>query len=229
MSPLILIIEDEDAIRKFLSVSLTDADYRINLAASGEEGIRLAVETPPDLVILDLGLPGIDGQDVIAKLREWSKVPILVLSARDQEFQKIRALDLGADDYVTKPFSVGEVLARIRVALRHGVTSNHTTNIVKFSNVVVDMVARTVTRDEQAIHLTPLEYRLLITMIQHSGKVLTHRFLLREVWGPSDTAEAHYVRVFVANLRRKLEVDSARPRHFLTEPGVGYRFVHEPT
>lgn len=225
MSPLILIIEDETPIRRFLSASFTDAGYRINEAANGEEGLRLAVEYPPDLVVLDLGLPGVDGQLVIKELRQWLRAPIVVLSARDQEVQKIQALDNGADDYVTKPFSMGELLARIRAALRHAASSETASSVIEFGTIRVDLVARLVTRDDKPIHLTPLEYKLLVTMAQHPGKVLTHRFLLREVWGPSDSAESHYVRVFVANLRRKLEIDSARPQFLLTEPGVGYRFV----
>ncbi|MCC6507682.1 MAG: response regulator [Pirellulaceae bacterium] len=223
MNPLILIIEDEAPIRKYLSASFVDAGYRVNEAASGEEGLRLAVDYPPDLVVLDLGLPGIDGQEVIQQLRQWLRVPIIVLSARDQEAQKILALDHGADDYVTKPFGTGELLARIRAALRHA-ASSPTGNVVTFGTVRVDLAARTVHRNHEIVHLTPLEYKLLVTMIRHTGKVLTHRFLLREVWGPNDVAEPHYVRVFMANLRRKLEEDSARPQFFLTEPGVGYRF-----
>ncbi|HUP78415.1 MAG TPA: response regulator [Pirellula sp.] len=224
-SPLILIIEDELPIRRFLRASLSDESYRLNEASTGLEGLRVAQQQPPDLVLLDLGLPDLDGQEIIRSLREWSKVPIIVLSARDQEAQKIQALDGGADDFVTKPFSVGELLARMRTALRHSIAEVIETSVVAFGEVRVDLVARVVYRNNKEIHLTPLEYKLLLTMLKHNGKVLTHRFLLREVWGPSDTTELHYVRVFVANLRKKLERDPARPEYFLTEPGVGYRFA----
>ena len=223
--PLILIIEDELPIRRFLSASLSDESYRLNEAGTGMEGLRVAQQQPPDLVLLDLGLPDLDGQEIIRILRAWSKVPIIVLSARDQEAQKIQALDGGADDFVTKPFAVGELLARIRTALRHSNAEAMETSVMEFGEVRVDLVARVVYRNNQEIHLTPLEYKLLLTMLKHIGKVLTHRFLLREVWGPSDTTELHYVRVFVANLRKKLERDPARPEYFLTEPGVGYRFA----
>ncbi len=224
-SPLILIIEDELPIRRFLRASLSDESYRLNEASTGMEGLRVAQQQPPDVVLLDLGLPDLDGQEIIRRLREWSKVPIIVLSARDQEAQKIQALDGGADDFVTKPFAVGELLARIRTALRHSIAEAIEISVVAFGEVRVDLVARVVYRNNQEIHLTPLEYKLLLTLLKHNGKVLTHRFLLREVWGPSDTTELHYVRVFVANLRKKLERDPARPEYFLTEPGVGYRFA----
>ncbi len=223
--PLVLIIEDEQPIRRFLSASLSDEGYRLNEATSGAEGLRVAQQHPPDLVILDLGLPDIDGQEIIQRLREWSKVPIIVLSARDQEAQKIRALDGGADDFVTKPFAIGELLARIRTAFRHAASDVVESSLVEFGDVRIDLVARVVYRKTQEVHLTPLEYKLLVAMVKQNGKVLTHRYLLREVWGPSDTTELHYVRVFVANLRKKLEKDPARPAHFLTEPGVGYRFT----
>ena len=228
MSPLILIIEDDVPIRRLLGAALIDEGYRINFAANGEEAIRMVVQYPPDMVLLDLGLPDRDGQELIGQLRQWLRAPILVLSARDQEQEKIQALDSGADDYVTKPFSTGELLARIRTAFRHALSENSATSTVQFGTVKVDLAARTVHRDGKLVHLTPIEYKLLVTLIQHTGKVLTHRFLLREVWGPSHSAESHYVRVFVANLRRKLENDSARPRFLLTEPGVGYRFVASP-
>ena len=224
-NPLILIIEDEQPIRRFLRASLSDEGYRLNEASTGAEGLHVAQQPPPDLVILDLGLPDMDGQEIIRRLREWSKVPIIVLSARDQEAQKIQALDGGADDFVTKPFAIGELLARIRTALRHSTTESIESPIVEFGEVRVDIGARVVYRKDAEVHLTPLEYKLLLTMLKHNGKVLTHRFLLREVWGPSDTTELHYVRVFVANLRKKLEQDPARPAYFLTEPGVGYRFT----
>lgn len=226
-SPLVLIVEDEQPIRRFLRASLVAAGYRIAEAGTGEDGLRLAVQQPPDLVILDLGLPGIDGQQVLLRLREWLSAPIVVLSAREQEKQKVEALDAGADDYVTKPFGVGELLARIRTALRHANRLASESSVVSMGDLRVDLAARLVFRADQQVHLTPLEYKLLVTLLKHPGKVLTHRFLLREVWGPQDSQETHYLRVFVASLRRKLEADSARPRYILTEPGVGYRFAAE--
>ena len=225
--PLILIIEDEQPIRRFLRVSLSNAGYRIHEAASGEEGLRMATSAPPDLVILDLGLPDLDGQAVLTRLREWLTAPILILSARDQETQKVLALDHGADDFVTKPFGVGELLARMRTALRHAHRVGPESTVLSVGELRVDLTARIVSHREEEVHLTPLEYKLLLTMLKHAGKVLTHRFLLREVWGPLDSQENHYLRVFVASLRRKLEDDPARPRYILTEQGVGYRFAAE--
>lgn len=223
--PLVLIIEDELPIRRFLRVSLCDENYRLNEAGDGAEGLRIAREFPPDLIILDLGLPDIDGHDVILRIREWTRTPIIVLSARDQEEQKIKALDSGADDFVTKPFGIGELLARIRTALRHVAVETNESSTFLFGDIRVELGNREVFRNGKQVHLTPLEYRLLCTMIKHSGKVLTHRYLLREVWGPDESNEPHYVRVFMANLRKKLEHDSTQPKHFLTEPGVGYRFA----
>jgi two-component system, OmpR family, KDP operon response regulator KdpE len=223
----ILIIEDEQPIRRFLRASLSNEGYQVSEAASGEEGLRVASSHPPDLVILDLGLPDLDGQAVLQQLREWCTAPIIVLSARDQEQQKIDALDHGADDYVTKPFSIGELLARMRTALRHAHPKGPEAAIITIGDLRVDLAARLVYRQDEVVHLTPLEYKLFITMLKHSGKVLTHRFLLREVWGPQDSQENHYLRVFVASLRKKLEDDPARPRYFLTEPGVGYRLSGE--
>ena len=224
---LILIIEDEQPIRRFLRASLTNEGYRIVEAVSGDEGLRMAASQPPDLVILDLGLPDLDGQDVLKRLREWYSAPIIVLSARDQEPQKIQALDHGADDYVTKPFGIGELLARMRTALRHAHRVGSEATTITIGDLRVDLAARLVYRNGELVHLTPLEYKLLVTMLKHAGKVLTHRFLLREVWGPHDSQENHYLRVFVASLRRKLEDDPARPRYILTEQGVGYRFAAE--
>ncbi len=223
--PLILIVEDELPIRRFLTAALADAGYRWNEASTAVEALRMAREAPPDGVILDLGLPDLDGQKVIEQLREWYRQPIIVLSARDQEYQKVRALDAGADDYVTKPFGVGELLARLRVALRHAVLQVAPSTKIEFGDCRVDLGARLVYREGVEVHLTPLEYKLLITLLQHANKVLTHRFLLKAVWGPNDEAEPHYLRVFVANLRRKLEQDPARPQFIVTEPGVGYRFT----
>lgn len=220
----ILVIEDERPIRLFLKASLSNEGYRVSEAISGDEGLRMASVQPPDLVILDLGLPDRDGQDVLKRLREWFQSPIIILSARDQELQKIRALDSGADDYLTKPFGIGELLARMRTAIRHAHRIGADETTVTIGDLRVDLAARLVYRKGVEVHLTPLEYKLLVTMVKHAGKVLTHRFLLREVWGPHDSQENHYLRVFVASLRRKLEDDPARPRHILTEQGVGYRF-----
>lgn len=225
--PLILIIEDEPPIRRFLRASLGGAGYRLNEAASGEEALRIASEQPPDLVILDLGLPDLDGQEVLRRLREWLTAPIIVLSARDQETQKIKALDGGADDYVTKPFGMGELLARMRTAIRHASRGATDSPVFTLAELRVDLATHRVFRRDQEIHLTPLEFKLLATLVRHAGKVLTHRFLLREVWGPQDSQESHYLRVFVAGLRKKLEDDSTRPRYILTEQGIGYRLAAE--
>jgi two-component system, OmpR family, KDP operon response regulator KdpE len=223
--PLLMIVEDELPIRRFLRSSLGD-QYRLVEAETGQKAVRLAAQQPPDLVVLDLGLPDADGQNVIRQLREWLKAPIIVLSARDQEQQKITALDNGADDYLTKPFSTGELLARIRVALRHAArVSGAESSIFESGDLKVDLAARRVLVRGKEVHLTPIEYKLLSTLIQHAGKVLTHQFLLREVWGPHHVQESHYLRVFMASLRRKIENDSTQPRHLLTEQGVGYRLA----
>lgn len=224
---LVLIIEDEPPIRRFLRASLKAEGYRVVEAETGEEGLRLAVQQPPDLVILDLGLPAMDGQEVLRSLREWLTAPIIILSARDRERQKIEAIDAGADDYLTKPFGVGELLARMRMALRHAHRVSSDSSILTIGGLKIDLAARSVFRGDVRIHLTPTEYKLLVTLVKNSGKVLTHRFLLREVWGPSDAQETHYLRVFVASLRRKLEDDPSRSRYILTEQGVGYRFAEE--
>jgi two-component system KDP operon response regulator KdpE len=226
-SHLILIIDDEPPIRRFLRASLSAAGYRIVEAESGESGVKLAARQPPDLVILDLGLPDLDGQEVLIRLREWLAVPIIILSARDQEAQKVRALDEGADDYLTKPFGVGELLARIRTAMRHARPARTESSVLSIGDVRVDLSARLVLVGEERVALTPIEYKLLVTLMRHSGKVLTHRFLLREVWGPHASQETHYLRVFVAGLRRKLGDDPARSRYLATEQGVGYRFAAE--
>ncbi|SRR6266851_1929552 len=227
-SPLILLIDDELPIRRFLRVALGGDGYRLLEAETGEQGLRLAAQQPPDLVILDLGLPDIDGQTVLRRLREWLQAPIVILSVRDQDQQKIDALDGGADDYLTKPFSTGELLARIRVALRHaaGPTNNEESSVFVSGDLKVDLAARRVFVQKNEVHLTPLEYKLLTTLVRHAGKVLTHRFLLKEVWGPHHTQETHYLRVFIAGLRRKIH-DSLPPRYLLTEPGVGYRLSAE--
>ena len=225
--PKILLIEDEQEIRRFLRVSLASHGYRLVEAATGTEGVMHAASQQPDLMILDLGLPDIDGMEVIRQVREWSRMPIVILSARGQEQEKVKALDAGADDYLTKPFSVGELLARLRVALRHAATAAGEAGepVFVLEGLRVDLARRQVFVDDQEIHLTPIEYRLLTTMIKYAGKVITHRQLLKEVWGPDSVFETHYLRVYMAQLRRKLEADTAQPRFLLTEPGVGYRLA----
>ncbi len=227
--PLTLIVDDEAPIRKFLRASLAE-DHRLVEAETGAAALRLAAEQPPDLVILDLGLPDLDGLEVLRRLREWSAAPVIVLSARGGERDKVAALDAGADDYLTKPFGVGELLARIRVAFRHalrGKQAGHAEPRFGVGELTVDLAARRVFIGPREVHLTPLEYKLLTVMIQHAGKVLTHRHLLKEVWGPLQVGETHYLRVFMAGLRRKLEADPAQPRYLLTEQGVGYRLADE--
>lgn len=224
---LVLLIEDELPIRRFLRASLGAEGYRVVEATTGEEGIKLATSQPPDFVILDLGLPGLDGQDVLRRLREWLTAPIIILSARDQEKQKVEALDAGADDYLTKPFGMGELLARMRLALRHTQSKSGESTTLQIGDLRIDLAARNVTVNEEPIHLTPLEYKLLVLLMKNAGKVLTHRYLLKEVWGPHDVHENHYLRVFVATLRRKIEPDSTQPRYILTEQSVGYRFAAE--
>jgi two-component system KDP operon response regulator KdpE len=223
----ILLIEDEVAIQRFLRASLNYEGYRVIEAVSGEQGLRLAISQPPDLILLDLGLPDMDGREVLLRLREWYSQPIIILSARDQETEKINALDSGADDYVTKPFGIGELLARMRNAMRHRQGSATDVTRMQIGELVVDFASRLVFRRGKEVHLTPIEYKLVVTMVKNAGKVLTHRYLLREVWGPQSSHENHYLRVFVATLRRKLEDDPARPRYLRTEQGVGYRFSAE--
>jgi two-component system KDP operon response regulator KdpE len=227
--PRVLLVDDELPIRKFVGAALIGANYQLNEASTGEQALRQATQAPPDLVILDLGLPDMDGQDVIRRLREWLAAPIIVLSARDEDQQKIAALDNGADDYLTKPFSTGELLARVRVALRHanqtGEEAGNTT--FEYGDLKVDLAARRVFVSGAEVHLTPLEYKLVTTLVRNAGKVLTHRYLLKEVWGPHQVEETHYLRVFMANVRRKLELDPARPRYLLTEQGVGYRLASD--
>jgi two-component system KDP operon response regulator KdpE len=229
-APLVLLVEDELPIRKFLGASLASAGYRLDEATTGHEALKLAAESPPDLVILDLGLPDMDGQELLRKLREWLAAPIIVLSARDQEQQKIAALDHGADDYLTKPFSTGELMARIRAALRHvaRITSQEAgEGVYQNGDLKIDLSTRRIFVGENEVHLTPIEFKLLATLVLSAGKVLTHRQLLKEVWGPHQVEETHYLRVFMANLRRKIEADPAQPRYLLTEQGVGYRLAAE--
>lgn len=222
----ILLIEDEPQMRRFLRIILNSHGYRLIEAATGEEGLIQTAVRNPDLVLLDLGLPDIDGLDVTLRIREWSSVHIIVISAREQERDKIKALDAGADDYLTKPFGAGELLARIRVALRRsaikGKDGQQSTFIM--DDLKVDLLKRQVFLGGKEVHLTPIEYKLLATLIQNAGKVLTHRQLLREVWGPPYADQTQYLRVYMAQLRHKLGDNPARPRFLINEPGVGYRF-----
>jgi two-component system KDP operon response regulator KdpE len=222
---LILLIEDEPQMQRFLRIVLQGQGYRFIEAQTGQEGLVQAATRSPDIILLDLGLPDIDGLEVTRRLREWSDIPIIVLSAREQEQDKIKALDAGADDYLTKPFGAGELLARIRVAIRHKVMRQSTTGEPVFilDNLRVDMSLRQVFLNEQEVHLTPIEYKLLTVLIQNAGKVITHNQLLKEVWGPSYSKETQYLRVYMTQLRHKLESDPARPRFLINEPGIGYR------
>ena len=223
--PLILIIEDEVQIRRFLRASLTSHGYRLQEAVTGQEGLTKAATSQPDLIILDLGLPDLDGLDITRRLREWTALPIVILSARRQEQDKVAALDAGADDYLTKPFGVAELLARLRVALRHvqQTSLEQSSPIFSIGELKIDLNRRQVFLNAQEIHLTPIEYKLLATLVKYAGKVVTHNQLLREVWGPGFAEETHYLRVYMGQLRHKLEVEPARPRYITTEPGVGYR------
>jgi len=228
-APVVVVIEDELQIRRFLRPTLVSQGYRVVEAATGEEGVLQSATRQPDIVILDLGLPDMDGLEVIRRLREWTTVPVIILSARGQERDKIAALDAGADDYVAKPFAVGELLARMRVALRHAARSTRepTDSTFAVGAIRVDLARRHVFVGDIEVHLTRTEYKLLATLIRHAGKVLTHRQLLQEVWGPPYADQTHYLRVYMGQLRHKLEADPARPRFLLTEPGVGYRLVTE--
>lgn len=222
----ILVVEDEREIRRFLSSSLSDGGFEVVESETLRGGLVEAGTRKPDLVILDLGLPDGDGVDFIREVRAWSNLPIVVLSAREAERDKIGALDAGADDYLTKPFSTGELLARVRAALRRTTSATlDAGSTIHFGSVEVDLARRQVTINGESVHLTPIEYRLLTTLLAHEGKVLTHRNLLREVWGPAYVEHNHYLRIYMGHLRHKLEVDPTRPRHLLTETGVGYRFV----
>jgi two-component system, OmpR family, KDP operon response regulator KdpE len=220
----ILVIEDEEPIRKFLRVSLGAQGYRLVESATGKDGLLQAATAQPDLIILDLGLPDMDGVDLTRQIREWSKVPIIIVSARGKEQDKVVALDAGADDYLTKPFGVGELLARLRVALRHRATTSSDGNpVFENGDLKVDLARREITLAGKVVHVTPNEFRLLAILVKHAGRVLTHRLLLKEIWGPGSTEETHYLRVYMNQLRQKLEPDPAQPRYLLTEPGVGYR------
>lgn len=220
----ILIIEDEPQIRKFLKSALSSQGYAIREAVNGKEGLTLVTTHPPEVVILDLGLPDMDGLEIIRQVREWSYVPIIVLSARGQEQDKITALELGADDYLTKPFGVGELLARLKVAIRHsGLYQQQEMQVFTYEGLTVDLTKRQVFVDSEEIHLTPTEYKLLTVLVKHAGKVITHSQLLREVWGKHSTEQNHYLRIYMQHLRQKLKDDPLHPRYLLTETGIGYR------
>jgi two-component system KDP operon response regulator KdpE len=218
----VLVVDDERAIRRFLQVSLTAHGHTVFEATGGQEALEAVVAHRPDVLILDLGLPDIEGIEVTRQLREWTQIPIIILSVRDHETDKIAALDAGADDYLTKPFSVGELLARLRVALRRAATKEDTP-IFTSGALTVDLARRVVIADNREVQLTPTEYDLLKFMVMHAGKVMTHSQILRQVWGPGAEDQSHLLRVNISNLRRKLEPDPTRPTYILTEPGVGYR------
>jgi len=222
----ILLVDDDVSIQRAVAPLLRSRGYHVDVVGTGAEGVAAAVEREPDLIVLDLGLPDLEGVEVCRRMRDHSKAPIVILSARSEEAEKVAALDLGADDYVAKPFAVGELLARIRAALRRSIIrADGAGSIVHFGPVEVDLEKRIVRLDGDDVHLTPNEYKLLQVLIQHTGKVLTQRQLLNEVWGPQHTEQAQYLRVYIAQLRRKLERDPARPKYLQTEPGVGYRLV----
>jgi two-component system KDP operon response regulator KdpE len=223
--PVIIVIEDDPPIRRFLRTGLATKGFTVFEADTGKQGIVEAGVRKPDLVILDLGLPDMDGVEVIRAIRAWSSIPIIILSARSSEHFKIDALDAGADDYLTKPFGFGELLARIRVALRHSVRplEQLQNEVFVLENLKVDLVNRVVTLDDNEVHLTPIQYRLLTVLVKNAGKVLTHQQILKEVWGPSYQENAHYLRIYMSQLRQKLEQDPTQPQILLTESGVGYR------
>lgn len=221
--PLVLVVEDEPPMRKFIRASLTSHGYRLLEADRASEALMLATSHNPELILLDLGLPDADGIELTRQIREWSRVPIIVISARGREDDKVAALDAGADDYLTKPFGVNELLARMRVAQRHAVGAAAPEPVFELGELRIDFARREVTRAGEPVHLTPIEYKLLGLFARHVGKVLTHRQILKEVWGPAHASQTHYVRVHMAELRKKIELDPSRPKLLVTEPGVGYR------
>ena len=220
----VLVVDDELPIRRFLRITLEANGYRVYEVSNGRDAIQEAARLRPDLIILDMGLPDIEGLEVLRRLRDWTSTPTIILSVRDSDADKVAALDAGADDYLAKPFSLEELMARMRAAQRHAQPGPQPTVFVA-GDVAVDLAHRQVTKRGEAVRLTPTEYALLRLLVQHAGKVLTHRQILKEVWGPDYTEETHYLRVYFAQLRQKLEDDPARPRLLLTEPGVGYRLA----
>ena len=227
---MILLIEDERQMRRFLRVTLQSEAYGVLEAETAADGLTQAATRNPDVVLLDLGLPDMDGLEVIERLRDWSAVPIIVISAREQEGDKIKALDKGADDYLTKPFGAGELLARIRAALRRAAPKSHDQGEAVFvaEELRIDFLKRQVYCGTREVHLTPIEYRLLTVLVKNAGRVMTHRQILKEVWGPPYVEQTHYLRVFMNQLRKKIEADSTRPHFLLNEPGIGYRFKPNP-
>lgn len=221
----LLIVEDEFDIRKFLRVSLAAEGYKVVESATARRGVIDAATHKPDLAIIDLGLPDFEGTDVIRQIRQWSPMPIIVLSARTQEGTKISAFDAGADDYVTKPFGVGELIARVRVALRRTVPTSTENHKITLGDVTINMEARTAMRDGKPVHLTPIEFRIVACLAKNPGKVVTHRQLLTEVWGPTHASDTHYLRIYLKQIRDKLEADPVQPRYFVTETGIGYRLL----
>jgi two-component system, OmpR family, KDP operon response regulator KdpE len=225
-APHILVIDDEPQILRAIRTILTEKQFRVTTASRGEEGLALAATTQPDLIILDLGLPDMDGVEVCTRLREWTQIPIIILSVRDSERDKVAALDMGADDYLTKPFGIEELLARVRVALRHAANrKGEQTKIVKAGTLTIDLVRHIVKRGDEEIKLTGIEYKLLAYLAAHHDRVLTHQNILSDVWGPEDTDHTEYLRVYMRQLRKKVEQDPERPQTILTEPGIGYRFI----
>jgi two-component system KDP operon response regulator KdpE len=227
--PTVLVVEDEEQMRKFVRISLTANGYRVIEAKTGSEGLAQAVAHTPELVLLDLGLPDMDGIQVVRKLREWNTEPIIIISARGQEESKVEALDTGADDYLTKPFGSAELLARLRVALRHAARARDvpSTVVAIGEDIRVDLARRLVFLKDEEVHLTQTQYKLLVVLVKHAGMVMTHRHLLEQVWGPGHAQQMQYLRVYMTQLRHKLEKDPAQPRHFVTETGVGYRLKVE--
>lgn len=223
----VLVIEDDSSIQNFLKLSLKTKDYKVLIAENGLGGLSLFYADNPDIILLDLGLPDIDGMEVLTEIRRADSVPIIIISARGQEREKVTALDAGADDYITKPFSIAELLARMRVALRHHRPEESAMSVFELAELRLDTDKRRVFVRGEEIHLTPIEYKLLLLLVEHRGKVLTHRFLQNEVWGYPSTDDYQTLRVFMANIRRKIESDTANPRYITTEVGVGYRFVDE--
>lgn len=225
-APHILVIDDEPQILRALRTILTEKKFQVTVANRGEDGLALAAANPPDIVILDLGLPDISGIEVCARLREWTQIPIIILSVRDSEKDKVAALDKGADDYLTKPFGIEELLARVRVALRHSAhLQGEKETVVKAGELMIDLARHIIKRGSEEVKLTATEFKLLAYLASNTGRVLTHQSILIHVWGPADADHTEYLRVYMRQLRRKLEVDPERPQHILTEPGVGYRFM----
>ncbi|MPZ57793.1 MAG: response regulator [Rhizobiales bacterium] len=227
-SPVVLVVDDEAQIRRFLRAGFELDGFTVEEADNGSNAIRKATLSPPDLLIVDLGLPDMDGSEIVQRLRAWSSVPLIVLSVRSNEAEKVRLLELGADDYVVKPFGMAELLARAHAALRRRVTTSTGEPIVKSGRLTIDFGARLVTIDSERVPLTPKEYRLLQVLAQHAGNVVTHQHLLKEVWGSPHVHDIHYLRIFVRKLRQKIEVDATKPQILLTELGIGYRLAASP-